>query len=197
VDRCCKFPDYFNLFVADIDRGKKPSIDQKQENKMKNTILRIIGTSFAILLLTTFAQISASAQGKSDEQCRNSLEGSWNHVTTRLNCQTGAALGTFQAMFTFSEGGTFWEAGTGTAPSLRGPSHGVWSRESLGVYSAAFQFFRFNPDGTWAGRQIVRQHIEVSEDGESYTAGATVQILDVAGNVIANNCARGVGTRFE
>src|SRR5213596_3784445 len=144
---------------------------------MKTTFLRTIGgTILTILMSATFGQISALAQNleggqtKNNEQYAKNIEGSWDHVTTRLNCQTGAVLGTFQAMFTFSAGGTFWEAGTNLAPSLRGPSHGVWERDSPGVYTTAFQFFRFNADGTLAGRQIVRQHIEVSDDGETYTA---------------------------
>ena len=101
------------------------------------------------------------------------------------------------SMFTFSRGGTFWEAGTQMSPSLRSPSHGVWSHESGRLYTTAFQFFRFNANGTLAGRLIARQEIEVSEDGESYTATSTSQVLDVNGNVIATNCAAGIGTRFQ
>ena len=167
-------------------------------------MLKFVGKlSMAILFATilthgsALGQSSESADAKNNEQYAKNIEGSWDHVTTRLNCQTGAVLGTFQAMFTFSSGGTFWEAGTNLAPTLRGPSHGVWERDSPGVYTTAFQFFRFNADGTLAGRQIVRQHIVVSDDGETYTATATAQVLDVAGNVIANNCASGVGTRFD
>ena len=167
-------------------------------------MLKIIGKmAMAVLFTTIFTHLPVLAQSfdvfaaRNREHYGKKIEGSWDHVTTRLNCQTGAVLGTFQAMFTFSDGGTFWEAGSNVAPSLRGPSHGVWERDSRGVYTTAFQFFRFNADGTLAGRQIVRQHIEVSDDGETYAATATAQVLDVAGNVIANNCASGVGTRFD
>ena len=180
---------------------------------MKNTFLKTIGSAaLAILMLATFAQISVFAQdnddeAKSDEQTQEDLatrrentrklEGSWNHQGMRLNCQTGAVLGTFQALFTFSRGGTFWESGTQASPALRSSSHGLWSYQSNGSYTTAFQFFRFNADGTHAGRQIVRQQIQLSNDGNSYTATATAQVLDVNGNVIQNNCAAGSGTRFK
>jgi hypothetical protein len=168
---------------------------------MKNTFLRsIVGGMLTILALVAFGQVSVQAQEgkiKNNEHYAKNLEGSWDHVTTRRNCQTGAVLGTFQAMFTFSQGGTFWEAGTNVAPSLRSVSHGVWERDSPGVYTTAFQFFRFNADGSFAGRQIVRQHIEVSDDGETYTASAIAEVLDAAGNVTATNCATGIGTRFD
>ena len=180
---------------------------------MKNTFARTISTTaLAIFTMVAFAQISifaqdAAADPSSDEQRqeesalsrRNArlLEGSWNTVVTRLDCNTGAALGTFPAMFTFSRGNTFWEAGSNTAPSLRSPSHGVWYYEGGLHYETAFQFFRFNPDGTLAGRQIVRQDINLSRDANNYTATAAAQDLDVNGNVIRNNCSSEVGTRFE
>jgi len=43
----------------------------------------------------------------------------------------------------------------------------------------------------------VRNRIELSRFGSSFTVTTTAQILDVNGNVIANNCSTGVGTRFE
>jgi hypothetical protein len=180
---------------------------------MKNNFLKTIGTAMsALLMLAAFAQISASAQDFVNEekgakqtqedllarrQNTRKLEGSWNHTGTRLNCQTGAALGTFSAMFTYNRGGTFWESGTQISPALRSPSHGIWSYDSNGSYTTAFQFFRFNADGTLAGRQIIRQRLELSADGNSYTTTATAQVLDTGGNVIANNCSSGAGTRFE
>ena len=183
---------------------------------MKTTISKMIGTALAILMLTVLAQNPAFAQADvlndeiSDQQMQEQekdltvwrsnarrLEGSWNHTGTRLNCQTGASTGTFSAMFTFNRGGTFWESGTQISPALRSPSHGVWNYESNRRYTTSFQFFRFNADGTLAGRQIVRQQLQLSSSGNSYTTTATAQVLDVNGNVLANNCSSGPGTRFE
>ena len=180
---------------------------------MKNTILKTINAAMlAILMLAAGAQITVSAQdivneekidGQKQEellarrQNTRKLEGSWNHTGTRLNCSTGASIGTFSAMFTFNRGGTFWESGTQISPALRSPSHGVWSYEGNRNYATSFQFFRFNPDGTLAGRQIIRQQLELSPNGNSYTTTATAQVLDVSGTVIANNCSSGTGTRFE
>ena len=179
---------------------------------MKNTILKTIGKAMlAITMLAAFTQTSVFAQDiieeKGNQQIQEDLSskrqnggklvGSWNHTGTRLNCTTGAAIGTFAAMFTYNRGGTFWESGTQISPALRSPSHGIWSYESNGSYTTAFQFFRFNADGTLAGRQIIRQQLELSADGNSYTTTATAQVLDVNGNVLANNCSSGTGTRFE
>jgi hypothetical protein len=179
---------------------------------MNRTFSKLAGlAALTVMMLPLFAQMSVSAQERvSEYKTDNSgsaqteprdeyhkIEGSWDNVTTRRNCVTGAAIGTFPSMFTFSQGGTMWEAGAGSDPKLRSASHGVWSFEGKGIYRTAVQFFRFNADGTPAGRQIIRQVIELSPDWTTYTATAMVQVLDVNGNVIANNCATGVATRFE
>lgn len=162
---------------------------------MKNTILKTIGaTALAILMMATFAQISGSAQEKT------TLEGSWNHLVTPRNCLTSVPMGTTTpSMLTFMQGGTMSEFGTRNSPTLRGPGHGVWSSASEfhPQYTATFQFFRFNADGTFAGRQIVMQETTLSPDGNSYTSTGTGQVLDAVGNVIANTCSSGTATRFE
>ncbi|HEX8247660.1 MAG TPA: hypothetical protein VF599_05795 [Pyrinomonadaceae bacterium] len=183
---------------------------------MKNTILKTINTMLAILLLTVFTQISASAQAEADIvndeksveqtqaedsslQRRNAraLEGVWNHTNTRRNCATGEAIQTFAVMHTYMRGGTMSDWGAGTPPSLRSNGQGIWNYQSQRQYTTAFQFFRFNADGTYAGKQVVREQIQLSPDGNSYTATATAQVFDVNGNVIANNCSTGTATRFE
>lgn len=180
---------------------------------MKNTILKTIGlAALAILMLATFAQISVFAQDiitdeKSDEQTQENLlghradtrrlEGVWNLTVTVRNCQTGAAIRTFPAMHTYMSGGTMSDFGVGSAPLPRSSGQGVWSYQSRGRYSAAFQFFRFNADGTYAGRQINRVQIELSYDGNNYESSATAQTFDVNGNITANSCFTATATRFE
>ena len=178
-----------------MNTKNQKEINQRKKGERMNNRLKTVGKlALPILLVAMFSQISLSAQ---DTDGDKKLEGSWNHAGTRIDCVTGQPIGTFVSMFTFSRGGTFWEAGTQIPPSLRSPSHGVWSHDSGRLYTTAFQFFRFNADGTLAGRLIVRQQIEVSDDGESYTATSTSQVLDINGNVIATNCATGIGTRFH
>jgi hypothetical protein len=178
---------------------------------MKNTILKSIGmTAAAFFVLVIFAPAFVSAQDETknvDSGLENlstfgefvkKLEGSWDVQTTGRNCQTGVPIGaTTPSMLTFNYGGTMQEFGTRNAPSLRGPGLGVWDQKSARNYTSAFQFFRFNADGTLAGRQIIRQEIELNDSGDEFTSTATSQILDAGGNVISNGCSSGVATRFE
>ena len=179
---------------------------------MKNTILKTIGTMLAILMLTVFAPDSAAAQDnlinteKGDEQTQDAvmrresarkLEGVWDHTNTRQNCTTGEAIQTFAVIHTYMRGGTMQDYGVGGAPLPRSSGQGIWNYQSNRRYTTAFQFFRFNADGTYAGKQVVREQIQLSADGNSYTSTATAQVLDINGNVIANNCSTGTATRFE
>ncbi|MEP6703877.1 MAG: hypothetical protein ABJB34_03645, partial [Acidobacteriota bacterium] len=72
-----------------------------------------------------------------------------------------------------------------------------WYHGLMGTFSGTFQFFRFNADGTIAGRQIVIQNIQLNRDGNGYTSDATSTVLGVAGNVLSTGCSAGVATRFE
>jgi hypothetical protein len=179
---------------------------------MKNTFLKTIGTALAILMLVMFAQTSVSAQDNNNEEIvtptlkdsstrsenNKKLEGSWNVLVTPRNCLTGVPIAaTTPSVLTYNYGGTMMEFGTRNSPTLRSPGQGIWSQESARHYTSAFQFFRFNADGTLAGRQIIRQEIELSESGDEFTGIATGQVLDAAGNVISSGCTIGIATRFE
>jgi hypothetical protein len=158
-------------------------------------------------MLATFGQISVSAQDKnskeensaqtqddSSNQSANALEGSWSSRVTIRNCQTGAPLFTFPAMETYMQGGTMQDAG---ADSTRGPGHGVWSYQSWRRYSAVFQYFSFNADGTLAGRVKANLQNTLSKSGDSFTTVAKIKVFDTSGNLIANGCATGISTRFQ
>jgi len=179
---------------------------------MKNTFLKTIGTALAILMLAIFAQVRVSAQDvvneeKNGEQTegilfdsrgRNprDLEGSWDSQATFRNCQTGEAIRPpFPTMNTFMQGGTMQEFGVGSG-LFRGPGHGVWSFEGGRLYSNNFQFFRFNPDGTPAGRVIVRKQIEF-RPSNSYIATSRTEFYDNNGNLFMRGCATETATRFQ
>jgi len=163
---------------------------------MKNTILKNIVMTLALTLISAFVAIAVPAQ---DDHSRNAqrLEGVWNLQVTRVNCQTGAVLAIFPAMHMYMRGGTMEDFGTQNSPTLRGPGYGTWTYDSKDRYELTFQFFRFNADGTLAGRNVARQVNELSEDENSLTQTSVAQALDVNGNVIGTNCATATGVRFR
>jgi hypothetical protein len=174
-------------------------------------MLKTIGMmTLALLMLTAFTQISVSAQDndKDDEKGEQEdaamrrentrkIEGVWNLTVTRRDCATGAVIGGGPVILTFARGGTMHDFGSGRPPATRSAGYGVWSYQGNRHYTDAIQFFIFNTDGTLAGKQIIREQILLSQDGNSLANSAAAQIFDVDGNVIANRCSTGTGTRFE
>lgn len=145
-----------------------------------------------VLCMISLAQTSIWAQGVG----ARALEGSWSSIVTFRVCQTGAAIRSFPSMNTFSQGGTMQEYGVGSG-LLRGPGHGVWSYEGDGTFKSAFQFFRYNADGTDAGRAVGRRLMEVDASGNNYISTNTTDFYSPAGVFQFSGCATEVGTRFE
>jgi hypothetical protein len=116
---------------------------------------------------------------------------------TVRDCNTGQALRTFPAVFTFAQGGTATAITTGQLPSLATPNLGVW-RHSVGHnYTAVTDAFVFSPAGVWIQTHRLTRAIEVSIDAEEFTDTVTLQILDTAGNTIATGCGTSVANRLE
>jgi hypothetical protein len=171
-------------------------ISNQRRKKMNTTFLKSIrGTALALLVLVGGLQISVL--GQSDEAPERSLVGVWFTQVTRRNCDTGepiAATGRIQ--LTFAEGGTLLET---IGPSiLRSPGNGIWKREhGWNEYSYAVRFMRFDAAGVFVGSGVVRAALTLDDTGDQYTATATNDVLDAAGNVISSGCATSVSTRFK
>lgn len=163
---------------------------------MRKQIVKVIGgASLAILMLAVFVQVRVRAQGQN--QGEPTLVGSWNLQVTLRDCQSGTPFVSFPAMMTYNLGGTTQQ----TAPPAPGavflPGHGVWSHETGGGYSGAFQFFSINPDGSVATKTIVRSAIRLGRDGNSYASTETSETLNANGDLMFRGCSTSTATRFE
>ncbi len=161
---------------------------------MKNTFLKIMGAVLlAILLPAMFAQIPASAQEATDadkEQAQKDandfelnasrIEGVYDTRVEIRVCQTGALITSFRAMDVFHRGGTLTDTNA-TPPTTRGVGFGTWRYLGGQLYTASMQFFRYNPDGTFAGLQRVRQSITLSSDGNQLTSTLRAETLNPSG----------------
>ncbi len=176
---------------------------------MKNKFMQmIVGTFLGILLLVSVTQILVFGQeGEIQGQQAPGIVGVWQTVVTPRNCQTGESVAPpFQGLSTYNEGGTMAEFAASSSPSLRSPGHGVWEtgngpRPALASnvfnFTLAFTFIRFNPDGTFAGRNTVRQTVTLGPSGNEFTSTGTVEVFAANGNLIAVGCSTSTATRFE
>ncbi|TAN00520.1 MAG: hypothetical protein EPN40_03815 [Rhodanobacteraceae bacterium] len=125
------------------------------------------------------------------------LTGVWTVQVTLINCKTLAPLmPPFAALNQFGVDGSEFEVGIATPPSQRYPSFGTWHYAGLNKYHSDFTFFRFNPDGSFAGTQDVSRDIKLSPDGNSFTSLAEVSIYDAQHNLVKTPCATETANRF-
>ena len=179
---------------------------------MKKTFLKTIGTAaLAVLTLTIFTQILAHSQKSSAQEQSaqfikaelsapsdgaRSLEGTWDALATFRNCRTGAALSpAFQSMNSYAQGGTMHEFGVASG-LFRSPGYGVWGYTGGVNFRGSFQFFRFNTDGTYAEKVIVRKQIDLIQDNV-YNATSSIEFYDPNGTLLRRGCASETATRFQ
>lgn len=160
---------------------------------MKNITLKAIsGLALAVILILAAAQIPASGQnGKA-----NRIEGTWRVALTIHNCQTGAEVATVPALNTFIAGGSMIGTPSQSPASIRA-GHGVWEHTGGSSFSNTVVFFRYAPDGTFAGTQKVTRQIEFTHGSDEFTSTDSFELADPNGNVVGTGCATGRGQRLE
>lgn len=153
---------------------------------MKKTVPGFI-ISIAALIALSFAPAAlAGPQG-------NILQGLWDSQVTLTDCN-GNTLAAFRATEMFHAGGTLTSTDN-TPPTLHGPGFGTWERLPGRSYAAPFQFFNFNPDGSFAGVQKIQRTIMVASDGNSYSSVVTFESYDPNGNLLFSGCGSETATR--
>jgi hypothetical protein len=125
------------------------------------------------------------------------MEGTWDMRVTPRDCQTGRSLGTFRALSTFSCGGTMIEVDAGEPPGRRSTGQGSWRHLGERCYETVLRFFVFHPDGTHAETQKVTRLIELSADGDEFSATASVEVFDADDSIVRTLCATTTARRIR
>ena len=126
----------------------------------------------------------------------NGLEGTWRVQVTVRDCQTGAVLRTFPALFAFAKGGTVTNTTAGQFPALFTPGFGVWQHTTDHSYSAVSEAFIFSPAGAWIQTHRLTRSIELNGDADEFTDTIKLEIFDTSGNLIVTGCGTSVASRF-
>jgi hypothetical protein len=163
---------------------------------MKKQILKAIGgAALVILMLAVFAQVWVSAQVQNVNE--QGLIGSWDVTVTARDCESGTPLFSFLAVQTYNQGGTMEASNLGAPGIVSLDGHGVWNHIKGRQYSVAFRVLKYNLDGTFAGKDVIRDVISLDLGSDTYTSTGGVEILDPNGNLILRGCATTTATRFE
>ncbi len=122
------------------------------------------------------------------------LPGGWDSHVTLTDCN-GNTLASFEALELFHADGTLTSTDN-TPPTGHGPGLGTWQRLNRQSYSAPFQFFNFNPDGSFAGTQKIMRTITVGTSGTTYTSVVHFESYDPNGNLVFSGCGTETATRL-
>ena len=129
---------------------------------------------------------AAASQMILQAQEGNTLKGVWDVSVTVTNCQTGALIRTVSSLQQFRQDGTILETAN---TASRGISEGVYSAAGDQTYNAAYWFFRYNPDGTFASMAKVTDQIKLGEDGQFTSAGVVLD-FNATGGLISTGGGR-------
>ena len=124
-----------------------------------------------------------------------SLEGVWDSQVTNTDCN-GNILMEFRSFEAFHQGGTSTVTGNANSPALSSPGLGTWQRTGMRTFNSTFQFFTFNPDGSFAGTVKIDGQIHLAVGGNSYTSTSTFGVYDPDGNLVFSGCGTEVATRL-
>ena len=151
-------------------------------------IVRSLIVSIIALVACTISRTSFAAQSGA------ALEGVWDSQVTLTDCH-GGTIAAFRAYVTFNRGGTL-NSTDNAPPTMHGPGLGTWQRLGGRSYSAPFQFFNFNPDGSFAGVQKISRTITLEAGGDSFTSVVTFESFDPEGNLLFAGCGTEIATRL-
>ena len=142
---------------------------------MKRLILR--GCMLAVLAL-------AATQTRVSAQATPGLDGTWFAVVIPADCQTFAPIPgapTFRGLYLFGHDGSLTnEAAFLVANARRSSGLGTWRHTQAQSYAGSFQFFRYNPDGSFLSLRKVTTTIVLN--GDQFTTKDMFQDFD-ANNV--------------
>jgi hypothetical protein len=163
---------------------------------MKHKTLAVLKYGILSIAITSaFALAIVNAQDVPVEPEGKGIEGTWDHQVTIRICATGTPIAQVSTMSTYGQGGVITEISAGQSPAVRSPGLGVWNHVRGREYAEAVRFFRFNPDGTRAGKTvIVSNFTHLLDDTLDYVS--EVRNYDAAGNLVSTLCATTVSTRF-
>lgn len=190
------------LVIAAAAESHQSHSKKRRRNRLTLKNLNHLAASGRAGLLVLVGMLSlgswqiARAQSEEDNSLRG-LEGAWRLQLTVQDCNTGQALRTFPALFTFAKGGTATVITAGQLPSLATPGLGVWRHVRRHNYSAVTDAFVFSPAGVWIQTHRLTRVIKVSSDGDAFTDTVALQIFDTNGNLIVTGCATSVANRLE
>jgi hypothetical protein len=150
--------------------------------------MRMLTTCMMLALGLTATQATASAEQPPR------LNGLWNVSVTVRNCQTGELIRNVRALNLYVHDGSMSET---SSNSRRSNSLGIWRHLRDNTYTSMFEFFRYNPDGTFASTARVIRTIELRHDGTKFRSTGTVEDFNAQNVRVSVGCSTETAERAQ
>jgi hypothetical protein len=173
--------------------------------KTKQNVTRAAGVIVVVGALIGAGAVVQANEHSGDHASKaqsRAIEGVWLPIVTITDCQTEAVIATFPAMEIYVRGGG--TIGFGAVQKSDQVGMGAWRHAGGRNYVSQYQFFGYvpapvgAPDGAPDGTLLkVSSTIRLNAAGTAYSSSETADILDPAGNVLAQICGHREATRLQ
>ena len=151
---------------------------------MKHIFRSLLG----LLTLTVAAFAQSEGGGR--------LTGTWDTVVTIRNCDTGAAITSFQSVGSFNQGGTFSGITSGMPPTARTSERGTWRHVQASEYRFRFKAYLYNPAAQAIGYQLVTQDLVLDADNLNWSSTGVSRPFTLDGMEIGGGCSTALAPRM-
>ena len=169
------------------------------------TVARIVAVAAVVGGLIAATAARPMAQSGPATHAKN-VEGVWLVQVTQRNCETNAALGSFNSLVTFTHDGIVIESpgSIAFAPDQRSAGHGTWTRDGQDTViqrMVALILFDTPPNppvspGFRKGWQTITHTVDLTGP-DSLTSAGTARFFDSNGELYRSGCSTAVGERFR
>jgi hypothetical protein len=142
----------------------------------------VVILGIALALSNTTSKVHA--EGSDDSH----VEGTWRVVVSPVGGPK------FNALATFSSGGTMVESSSGGGDDKGG--QGVWKKMGDRKFAFTLEQFSYDPAGNFSGSFKAREVDEFDHNYNSYSGVGTIDFYDATGKLVATVCARTQATRM-
>jgi hypothetical protein len=160
-------------------------------------VIVVVGALFGV---GTATQANEHSGDHSSKAGARGIEGVWLPIVTITDCQTQAVIATFPSMEIYVRGGGY--IGFGAVRQSDQIGMGAWRHAGGRNYIAQYQFFNYTPfgapDGTPDGTLLrVSATVQLNAAGTEFSSSQTADVVDAAGNVLAQVCGTRTATRLQ
>jgi hypothetical protein len=160
---------------------------------MKTNLVRILALSAIAAAAGSAQQVNEAQAGGRQGGGSAALVGVWDVAVTVVNCQTGALIRNVRSVQKYQPDGAFSET---TSIGTRGSSVGYWYRQEGQLYGAAYFFFRYNADGSFASFAKAANQITLGPDGNQFSVTATINDYDANDKLLSTGCVTQTAKRL-